>query len=1566
MATAEQINALTALYVGYFNRAPDPAGLEFWINELDGGREYNTIAADFAASAEAIAIYPYLSTPGVSSSSAFLTAIYQNLFNRAPDAAGLEFWSGVLDSGEVSVADMIEAIINGAEDGSQDKAIMDNKVEVGLDFVETAANTSGFTYDVDAAAAAVEVLNGVDETSDSVDEGKAETSAFFVPVGDTYTLTTGIDQGAEFVGTESNDTFVALIDGTENTTLTGLDQLDGAGGDDNLQIDALTDVETLTGFTLANIETATIRAVGNVGDYQGSTVNLTALTVDNLVVTQATSANFMADDGAAVTVSGVTGSVAVTGGASQTVTSEKENANITLSGTEGDVTVTHSDQGYGDISVDDGANVTITADGGDEGNITVGDSEGSEVTGNVTITQASQGSGDITVTQGADVTITASGAYEAEVSESSHLAEISVGEGPDGDVTGAVNIEQNYVSDGSWWVDAGDVSVTGGTTVDIALNVVVDAADAEATGKDFDFATTNVTSTGDLTDVTITSTGTITEFVVDEVAETGATQTVTFEDLASGESAEVNGLTFEASEDLTAAQVAAAFANITESGDTQDAGGPVSNGFYSGSWNESCGWSATSSDGATVTFSSELADPGSLYTSGVDDYEYTAGTYGTEGSETDNEVNFGNFNIDEDGDDDSIQNVTVDGFSGESDIDSDALQSISLANGDGDVYVETTATSLDLSLDNVDAWIGLDEDDDYVETLNITTAGGASDIYLEADAVTDMTIDASADLDVYAETGALENLTVSGSANVDLDGQSDLNSLQTVTVTGSAGVTVLASGDDVTSVDASGTSGDNTVSIDAANASYAGGSGADDVTLTTISTDNAVTLGDGDDKLTLATGTSAINVAIDAGTGADTLVMDAADAADASSSAAFEAKIDGFTTLELNALKVGDGELDVNLANMDDVDYVIVNGSEDGALDGAQEVVEVTFSALLRGQSATVDHEVVTATSADMTAVEVAEAFDQMSAEGWNAADNEDTSTVTLTQSSFGVVPDLFVSVSSAPDPDPSVTGTTDGTAATPAEAQTFTIDFGGFADGADTIEFDDSGVIVLSDGNEISVANDFANGINAVISGNWLAQSNGDGTVSMTAQNAGLGTTITVSTDGTASATNIDISTVAGSVVPTATIATDPAQDLGASIYAGTAEQQTVTFVDMSEGQTVTVAGVTLTATGFIAASDVAAAFDNTANGATPGNPANGTFAGTYSGWGAAAAAGLTVVYTNVNVGNAGLISLAGTQEAAPSAIGTNVTTEGGAGAATLLISEMADGGTVELTDSNNWDNVVTVSMADASGDADELNVVLSLDDDSDNDFGTVIATGVETINISANDSSTDEDKDEDIDEATVNVDATSATTVNVTGNADVDLTVSDSVETVDATDLTGNLTFGTYGAAMTVNAGSGDDTLYVNTDGDVINGNDGDDEIYIADGVDLAQISGGAGVDTFYIQGATTNVNSASEILDLEAGDTIVFSGGGVFVSAQITLDVDGNTNLQDYADAAINQIDGGEMAWFQFNDNTYIVADTGEGPSGDSSFDDGDSQIVKITGLVDLSDASFSTNGSILEIA
>ena len=160
MATPEQENQIAALYIGYFDRASDPDGLQFWIDQIDAGRDFATIAADFAKSEEAQLLYPFLVDPALADPVDFVRSVYKNLFDRAPDTAGLAFWTKVIADKTVPVGDMIESIIIGAVDSplgqlpTYDATILTNKTTVALEFAAKTASITGFVYDNAAATVA--------------------------------------------------------------------------------------------------------------------------------------------------------------------------------------------------------------------------------------------------------------------------------------------------------------------------------------------------------------------------------------------------------------------------------------------------------------------------------------------------------------------------------------------------------------------------------------------------------------------------------------------------------------------------------------------------------------------------------------------------------------------------------------------------------------------------------------------------------------------------------------------------------------------------------------------------------------------------------------------------------------------------------------------------------------------------------------------------------------------------------------------------------------------------------------------------------------------------------------------------------------------------------------------------------------------------------------------------------------------------------------------------------------------------------------------------------------------
>lgn len=174
---------ITQLYVGYYNRAPDPEGLDYWMGRLAAGVSLADIAESFATSPEAISTYPWLAVeePTEGQVGAFLEAIYQNMFNRSIDADGLAYYSNQLLTGERTAGEIIASIQANANTNTNntDGQILANKVEVGLAWATAAEAQPGFEYNAEAAASANTILDGVNASQASVDAALAVVEDFF-------------------------------------------------------------------------------------------------------------------------------------------------------------------------------------------------------------------------------------------------------------------------------------------------------------------------------------------------------------------------------------------------------------------------------------------------------------------------------------------------------------------------------------------------------------------------------------------------------------------------------------------------------------------------------------------------------------------------------------------------------------------------------------------------------------------------------------------------------------------------------------------------------------------------------------------------------------------------------------------------------------------------------------------------------------------------------------------------------------------------------------------------------------------------------------------------------------------------------------------------------------------------------------------------------------------------------------------------------------------------------------------------------------------------------------------
>lgn len=103
-ASSQQL-AVANLYTALFNRAPDAAGMTFWTQALSRGVPLGDITQLFLAGPEAKAIFPIEST-----SEAFVAGFYERVLGHVPDPAGLAFWTSSLNAAGGAGSDAAKAL----------------------------------------------------------------------------------------------------------------------------------------------------------------------------------------------------------------------------------------------------------------------------------------------------------------------------------------------------------------------------------------------------------------------------------------------------------------------------------------------------------------------------------------------------------------------------------------------------------------------------------------------------------------------------------------------------------------------------------------------------------------------------------------------------------------------------------------------------------------------------------------------------------------------------------------------------------------------------------------------------------------------------------------------------------------------------------------------------------------------------------------------------------------------------------------------------------------------------------------------------------------------------------------------------------------------------------------------------------------------------------------------------------------------------------------------------------------------------------------------------------------
>ena len=152
----------TELYLGFFGRAPDTAGLTYWATQIALGSSPLSVANNFALSAEFQTQY------GALNPSQQIDLVYQDILGRTPDASGAQYWTSKLVAG-TAIGEIVWNIVDAAfhQQGTADGLLVQNKVAAGeflasavvMNIPQTVWSTSSGFGEINVANAIAAAIN---------------------------------------------------------------------------------------------------------------------------------------------------------------------------------------------------------------------------------------------------------------------------------------------------------------------------------------------------------------------------------------------------------------------------------------------------------------------------------------------------------------------------------------------------------------------------------------------------------------------------------------------------------------------------------------------------------------------------------------------------------------------------------------------------------------------------------------------------------------------------------------------------------------------------------------------------------------------------------------------------------------------------------------------------------------------------------------------------------------------------------------------------------------------------------------------------------------------------------------------------------------------------------------------------------------------------------------------------------------------------------------------------------------------------------------------------------------
>lgn len=337
--------SIEELYVSYYGRAADPAGLNYWLNQEAAGQADATIAMNFAPQLETLGLYPLLNTPTLLASSAssqatFINAVYQNLFGHAADTAGLSYWQGQLTAG-ASPGFMVNQIILGAL-GTDATTIVNRATVAGSYTNAVASAVPAVTWNptndtpqsrtiiatINASASTVTAANAMIAADITLDQsGSNGTGVTLTLSGGGQTISPTSTAGGTQT-TAANDTVRGVLGGGASgaagfSQLATNDSINGGGGVNTLN--SVMDSETVVNPALALMQLVNLEPGVNGQTFNGaSSTGITTLSL---------AGGLFANDGAAAGWTlNVIGIATSTNVGMMNATGFNDNLNVTFTG----------------------------------------------------------------------------------------------------------------------------------------------------------------------------------------------------------------------------------------------------------------------------------------------------------------------------------------------------------------------------------------------------------------------------------------------------------------------------------------------------------------------------------------------------------------------------------------------------------------------------------------------------------------------------------------------------------------------------------------------------------------------------------------------------------------------------------------------------------------------------------------------------------------------------------------------------------------------------------------------------------------------------------------------------------------------------------------------------------------------------------------------------------------------------------------------------------------------------------------------------------------------------------